>query len=145
MARAETSRDIDRPISDVYAYVADPGRQPEWAALVLEVRGTRGGPAREGDTFTVAAKFLGRRLETTYRVTAADENRLLAYKSTEGPVPHAWTFTFEPEGDATRVTSEVEGEPGGFFALAAPLVENAMRRQMETDLATLQALLESRA
>jgi hypothetical protein len=38
----------------------------------------------------------------------------------------------------------VEGEPGGFFKLADPLIERALKRQIRADLETLKDLLKAR-
>ena len=62
-----------------------------------------------------------------------------------GPVPDQdWTYTFEEMPAGTRLTRAVEGEPGGFFKLAEPLIERALKRQVRTDLETLKDLLEAR-
>jgi carbon monoxide dehydrogenase subunit G len=53
--------------------------------------------------------------------------------------------TYEPEGEGTRINVVMEGEPGGFFKLAEPLVERAIRREMETNFATLKDVLESQS
>jgi hypothetical protein len=42
------------------------------------------------------------------------------------------------------LTRAVEGEPGGFFKLADPLIERALKRQVRNDLETLKDLLEAR-
>ena len=39
----------------------------------------------------------------------------------------------------------MEGEPGGFFKLAQPLVERAIRRELEANFATLKDILEARS
>ena len=62
-----------------------------------------------------------------------------------GPIPDQdWTYTFEEVLVGTRLTRAVEGEPGGFFKLADPLIERALKRQVRTDLETLKDLLEAR-
>jgi hypothetical protein len=47
------------------------------------------------------------------------------------------------DGGSTRFTQTFEAEVGGFFRLAQPLVERAISRQTEADMATLKDLLES--
>ena len=72
------------------------------------------GPVREGDTFTAAIKFLGRRFETPYERTTYEPDRLFKERAAGGPIPdQEWTYTFEQvPGGATRLTRAVEGEPG---------------------------------
>ena len=100
---------------------------------------------REGDAFTAVIKFLGHRLETPYERTSHEPNRRFTELATGDPLPYQrWTYTFEEVPGRTRLTRIVEGEPGGFFKLADPLIERALERQVSPDLATLNDLLEAR-
>jgi uncharacterized membrane protein len=143
--RVEENIEIDRPVEEVFAYVANPENLPEWSGPAIEVKDVPG-PLKEGDTFIVVAKFLSRRFETPYGRISYEPNRRYTDRATGGPVPDQdWTYTFEEvAGDTTRVTRAVEGEPGGFFKLAGPLIERALKRQVRADLETLKDLLEAR-
>ncbi len=142
--RVENSITIERPIEKVFDYVSDPENLPEWSSIVLEVHKEGPSQPEEGDRFTSVAKFLGRRFETPFEVTARRPPRLHSHKSTGGPMPQEWTRTFEETaGGGTRLTQVVEGEPGGFFRLAGPLLERAGSRQFRADLENLKDLLEA--
>ncbi|HZY57127.1 MAG TPA: hypothetical protein VFE09_04940 [Rubrobacteraceae bacterium] len=67
----------------------------------------------------------------------------LSFRSTGGPVPQEFTYTFEPTLEGTHLTQSVEAEPGTFFRLTGPLFEAAGRRQINNDLETLKDLLEA--
>jgi uncharacterized membrane protein len=68
--RVEESVEINRPLEEVYEYVANPENLPEWSGIVQEVHKEAQGQPREGERFTIVAKFLGRRFETPMEVTA---------------------------------------------------------------------------
>jgi uncharacterized membrane protein len=143
--RVDESIEIDLPVEEVFAYVAKPENLPEWSNLAVEVKDDPGQPG-VGDTFTTVGKSLGRRFETTYERISIKPNQRYTDRATGGPVPdQAWTYAFEelPAG-STRLTRAVEGEPGGFFKLADPLIERALKRQVRVDLETLKDLLEAR-
>ncbi len=142
--RVEESVEIDRPMEEVYEYVANPENLPEWAGIVIETRKGTPGPLLEGSIFTSVGKFLGRRIESPFEVTAHEFPRFHSHKSTGGPFPTEWTLTFEEVAGGTRYTQVAEGEPGGFFGLAGPLLERVGRRQFRTDLENLKDLLEAR-
>ena len=78
------------------------------------------------------------------RIEAYEPPRRFALKVTSGPVPFRFEQTIEPEGDGTRISVVAEGEPGGFFKLAEPLVERAVKREIEGNTETLKDILESR-
>ena len=145
MLRSEESAQINRPVEEVFSYVSTVESQPEWATPPIEVRKDTPGPPKEGDTFTYVAKFLGRRFETPFRITSIEPNRQFSYRATGGPLPdQRWTHTFEEVSGGTRYTMVLEGEPGGFFRLAEPLIQKAVNRQFRADLGTLKDMLESR-
>jgi uncharacterized membrane protein len=143
--RIEESVEINRPVEEVYKYVANPENLPQWTGTVIETRTETPGPLLEGSTFTSVAKFLGRRIESPFEVTAHEFPRLHSHKSTGGPLSTAWTLTFEEVAGGTRYTQVAEGEPGGFFGLVGPLLERMGRRQLRTDLENLKDLLEARS
>jgi hypothetical protein len=126
-------------------YVANPENLPEWSGLAIEVKGAPEPPS-EGDTFTAVGKFLGRRFETPYERISVEPNRRFTDRAAGGPIPdQEWTYTLEEVSEgATRLTRAAEGEPGGFFKLADPLIERALKRQVRADLETLKDLLEAR-
>jgi len=142
MIRIENSIVVNRPPEEVFAYATDPANLPEWQASALEARVD--GPMQAGATGTVVRKLLGRRMETTVRFDEYEVPRKFALQATSGPVHFRVQQTFEPEGEGTRVSIVMEGEPGGFFKLAEPLVERALRREIEGNYATLKDILEAR-
>ena len=145
--RVEESIGIDRPVQEVIDYVSEAENFPEWTGTAIGHRGKQRapGPLRESDTFKAVIKFLGHRLETPYERTSHEPNRRFTELATAGPLPYQhWTYTFEEAPGRTRLTRVVEGEPGGVFKLADPLIERALERQVSPDLATLYDLLEAR-
>jgi ligand-binding SRPBCC domain-containing protein len=143
----EESVVINRPPEEVFDYVANRENLPEWSAPIQEVRKETQGPLlEEGARYTTVAKFLGRRFETPFEVIVHDRPRRHTDRSTGGPFPQEFTHIFEEvEGGGTRLTEVTDGEPGGFFRLAGPLLEIAGRRQFRADLDTLKDLLEAQS
>ena len=144
--RSEESVEIDRPPEEVFSYVANPENLPEWTNLVLEVRKDAEDQPNAVDRFSVVAKFLGRRFETPFEVSAHEPPRHHSDRSTGGPFEQEYIYTFEQTGaGGTRITQVVETEPGGFFKLVGPLLERAGSRQLRADLQSLKDLLEAQA
>ncbi len=144
--RVEESVDIGRPVEEVFAFATDPKTWSEWAGPVIEVRQPALGQLRQqGGKFATVNKFLGRRFETRYEVTAYEPDRRFSYRSTDGPVPHEETFNFEAvPGGGTRCTQTAEFEAGGFFGLVGPLLQRAAGRQSRNDPRTLKDLIEAK-
>ena len=97
-----------------------------------------------GTTYTSVSRLLGRRLESDIEYTAYEPNKRVAGKVTSGPIPFQFETTFEPAAEGgTKVTTGGEGDVGGFFKLAEPIVARMLKRQFETDIANLKDLLEA--
>jgi uncharacterized protein YndB with AHSA1/START domain len=143
VVRVEHSLVIERPPAEVFSYTTDPGNLPEWQSTALEARSE--GPIQQGARVTEVRKFLGRRMESEVEVTGYELNRRFELEVLSGPVPFTFEQTLEPTDGGTRVKIVLEGEPGGFFKLAEPLVERAVRRQVEADFEQLKDILEARS
>lgn len=139
MVRLEASVVINRPVEDVFAYLADVSNQPQYDSGLVEIRG---GPLRVGATVTQVRRFLGRRIEATSECTAYELNQKMAFKW-ESPFPGRAAVTFEPAGDGTRLEQAWEMEPGGFFKLAEPILQRITKREIEQILGTVKDLLEA--
>jgi len=120
MIKIEHSVVVDRPVEEVFAYATDVSKVPEWQTSALEARVD--GPMQAGATGAIVRKFLGRRMESTVRFDEYEPPRKFAIESTSGPVQFHVHQTYESEGAGARINIVMEGEPGGFFKLAEPLV-----------------------
>jgi len=65
MFRIEASCEIERPVEEVFAYLADPARIPEWNSSVLECRVEQPGPIRVGTRIRTLGRILGRHFDST--------------------------------------------------------------------------------
>jgi uncharacterized protein YndB with AHSA1/START domain len=143
MVTVEETVVVERPIEQVFAYVTDPARIPEWQSSALEAHLDGEGPMRAGSTVLEKRKFLGRRLESTMEVLEYEPPHRFRIKASSGPVPFDVTNTFSTAEGGTRISAVVEGEPGGFFRLAEPLVARAVARELRNNLETLKDVLEA--
>jgi len=145
MIKIETSIVINCSIEEVFAFVTDVEKMPQWSAELLEVKKTSEGPVGVGTTFSAVAKFLGRRMENDHEVSEYEPNSKFAFMPTSGPVQMEAKYTFESVAGGTKVSVVAEAETGGFFKLAEPILARMGKRQYETNFANLKDLLEIQA
>lgn len=144
MVHVEERVTINRPIEEVFTYLSDLERQPEWVRNASEVRKTVGGPTKVGTTFHVVGKTLGRPMESDCEVTEYDPPSVYAWRGTSGPIRLEMRFTLTAEGPlTTRVTQAAEAEAGGAFRLARPILARGMKREFAVELGALKRHLES--
>jgi len=143
MVRFEFAIDVDRPPSEVFAYITDTDRVSEWQSSAVEARWQ--GEKAQGTRIREVRKFLGRRMETELEVTEYEPDRRFGLRAVSGPVPYSVTQVLEPRNGGTRLMFVGEGEPGGFFKLAEPIVGRVAERQFKSDFETLKDILEGSA
>lgn len=137
--RFEHELEIERPPEDVYAFLSDPAKLPEWQGGVEEV-------AVLGERrFREVRTFMGRRAASEVEVTAAEPPREFAIRVVSGPVRVAARHALARVGPGrTRLRVEVEADPGSIPRLAAGVAARAARRQSEKDFRRLKEILEAR-
>ena len=144
MITIEHSVVISRPVQEVFAFLTEHEHDTEWRSGLVEWKGTSEGPTQVGSTSSEVLQFLGRRMETSYEITEYEENKVLGFKTTSGPIPMEGSYSVESTEAGTKLSFKISGEPGGLFKLAEPLVARTAKRQIETDFNNLKDLLESR-
>jgi uncharacterized protein YndB with AHSA1/START domain len=145
MLNIEKTIVINRPLEEVFAFVAQGENWSQWAAELVETTKTSEGPLAVGTTYTHVAQMLGRRIENGYQVTEYEPNRRVSMKATSGPIPADTDLRFESVDAGTKVTLRAQAEIGGVFKLAEPIVARIMGRQQDANFANLKDLLEAQA
>lgn len=144
VVRAEESIVVERPIEEVFAYLTDLERVPEWQTNVLFLQ-LQSGSLRPGAQLVELRKFLGRKIESVVEVTEYDPPHRYTIKTQSGPIPFEISNVLSESGGGTRIDAAVEGEPGRFFGLIEWRVVKAVERELWNSLATLKDILEARA
>jgi uncharacterized protein YndB with AHSA1/START domain len=143
--KVEHSVVIDRPVEDVFRYVTTYERHPEWRIETEQTEETSEGPTGVGSTGREVSRVLGRKIEADTVITEYEPGRRLMAETTSGPFPIRAGHVTEPVEQGTRYTFVVEGEPGGFFKLAEPILRRIVNRQVETNVMNLKDLMEAGA
>lgn len=142
MVSMKVSIVINRPLSDVFASLADLEKNVIWRSGTVEAKKTSPGPIGVGTTYRMVNSAFGRRMEGEAEVTEFEPNRRCVTKNRSG-VEIETERIFEPIEGGTRVTFFVKADLTGFFQLAEPLVAGMGRRRLESDVADLKDLIES--
>jgi uncharacterized protein YndB with AHSA1/START domain len=139
---AENSVTINRPLHEVFAFVADKENDPRWRPGVAEIK-------RESGDGTVGTKYRqlihgpgGRSIPADIEITGYEPGKRLAFRATAGPVRPEGSFDFVEEGGATRVTFRLDAELAGMKKLMAPMVGKSMRNEVQS-LDRLKQILET--
>ena len=121
MIRIQASVTINRPLEEVFRFMTNHQNALQWQSGLLEARVTND-VVGVGKTWVDVVQFLGRRIGVASELTEYEPLRVVGFKSTSGPIPLEGRYAFEPDGAGTKVTFTLQGEAGGFFKLAEPIV-----------------------
>jgi uncharacterized protein YndB with AHSA1/START domain len=143
--RSESRVTIASSVPEVWAYLCDVGRWPEWAPTVRESWVGGGAPLRPGSRVEQRAKLIfGLTRHREQNVTAVEAPRRLAFAGPMGTSAARWGMELEPMDDGkTEAMMWVEVDLEGVMrAIPGRLLEGRIRRVMDREMAAIKAAVE---
>lgn len=124
MAPIVASVEVGRPPRDVFAYVTDPARLPEWQSSVAHAEMRGDSPPTAPSRFTTTTRIGGAEQVSTLEITDITPPRTWAVRGVDGPVRVMANVTVEPLDDSarSRVTISLDFEGHGAGKMLVPLV-----------------------
>ncbi len=95
---------IDRPLEQVFAFVANAETAPSWQTALMEVLRTSDGAIGVGTTYRAWRAELREHVAVILEITAYEMNTKVSFERVWGEVRCCETYTFRAIGDGTRVT-----------------------------------------
>jgi hypothetical protein len=144
--RSESRLTIAGSVPEVWAYLCDVGRWPEWAPTVREAWVAGGAPLQPGSRVEQRAKLIFG--STRYRaqyVTVVEAPRRLAFAGPMGTSAARWGMEFEPIGGSqTDAMMWVEVDLQSLMrVIPGRVLEGRIRRVMDQEMAAIKAAVES--
>ena len=144
--RTESRITIASSIGEVWDYVCDVGRWPEWAPTVLECWVRGGGPLQPGSRVDQRAKDLGRTHPRSQEVTAVEAPRSVAFAGRMGTSASRWGMELEPLDDKqTDAKMWIEIDLAGTMRAVPGLFKGSIQRVSDREMAAIKAAVESDA
>jgi len=142
--RTESRITIARNVGEVWEYVCDVGRWPQWAPTVLECWVHGGGPLQPGSRVDQRAKDLGRPHPRSQEVTAVEAPRYVAFAGTMGPSASRWAMELKPVDDRqTDALMWVEVDLAGVMRAVPGLLKGSIQRVSDREMVAIKAAVES--
>lgn len=136
---------IDRPRSEVFDFLAQGERLPEYIDDFETVTHEEPGEPARGHVYSYRMK---RGAEGTFEWTEFQPHDKLSWsgprvKQGPGSMRPVGYWQLSDEGPGTRVKLVMEPEPGGLFKLLAPVMKSQMTKGNQRGLENLKRILES--
>jgi carbon monoxide dehydrogenase subunit G len=142
MINLDLSTLIDRPVKEVFVFVADPNNMSKWNSTVVSLEQITPGAVGVGTKFKSVGEMMGRRIEGEMQVTAYEPDAKCGYQVNAGPMQVNLAITFKTVGTGTKINLNAQGNPGGIFKLAEGVLAGRVKSMMEENLARLKSVLE---
>jgi polyketide cyclase/dehydrase/lipid transport protein len=145
--RTESRITIASSVRDVWAYVCDVRRWPEWAPTVLECWVRGGAPLQPGSRVEQRAKDLWWTHGRSQEVTAVEAPRYVAFAGPMGMSAARWGMELAPVDDRqTDAKMWIEVDLAGIMrAVPAGMLKGRVQRVSDREMAAIKAAVESAA
>jgi hypothetical protein len=152
MIRSESRIAIEGSVPEVWAYLCDVGRWPEWAPTVAEGWVAGGAPLQPGARVEQKAKLpFGLTRFRAQQVTVVEEPSRLAFAGPLGTSTARWGMELEPlngsrDGRHTDAMMWVEVDLRNVMrAIPGGVLNGRIRRVMDAEMAAIKSAVESDA
>jgi uncharacterized protein YndB with AHSA1/START domain len=121
---------IDRPIEEVFAFLADGENDPKFSPRVLEIAKTTEGPPGVGTVYASTVKDAGVKTKREFKITEFERPTRIRWTEVSKNLVSApeGGYDLAPEGTGTRVTIFNVLEGHGVGKLIAPLALRSARK-----------------
>jgi uncharacterized membrane protein len=145
MIRIEGEIVINRPVDEVFDFVADARNEPLYNPQMLRSEKLTPGPIGLGTQFRDEIKSMGRPAEITIEIVGYERPRRLTDSIRMSTMDIRGGLTFDPVPAGTRMRWSWELTPRGVFKLLTPMVARIGRRQEQRIWGDLKRVMEAQA
>jgi hypothetical protein len=145
--RTESRIKIASSVPEVWAYLCDVRRWPEWAPTVLACRVRGGGPLQPGSWVEQRAKgILGLHRGRSQQVTVVEAPRHVAFAGPMGTSAARWGMELEPVDDnQTDAMMWIEVDLAGIMRAVPGILKGRIQRVSDQEMVAIKAAVESAA
>jgi uncharacterized membrane protein len=144
MINVQESIVINRPIEDVFAFVANFENHPQWESNFQKVKLITSTPSGVGTKYQCDLRLRGQTVTSMFEITEYALNKKIAFVSEPaGPAKANGSFLFEAVPGGTKITLVPRPEFRGLFKLMEPMMAGYVRKQNQDHLKKLKNILET--
>lgn len=132
---------INRPIGDVFVFLADAENDPKWREGILKIKRISG----EGKGARYNQVMVGpgnRKVAADIEITDFRKDKLISFQAITGPIRPKGHYALTPVGSSTRVEFRLEVELRGIKKLLSGMVQKTMTSEVAY-IDNLKRVLES--
>jgi uncharacterized protein YndB with AHSA1/START domain len=144
MVRIEGESVINRPVEDVFDFVADERNEPRYNPKMRRAELISEGPIGVGTRFRAETASMGRAVQMVIEFTGFERPRRIEETVHMSSMDLQGAMTFDPVPEGTSMHWAWDLKPRGMLKMMGPLVARMGRRGEQTIWGSLKHLLEAR-
>ena len=102
---------INRPATDVFAFVAEPRNMPRWYDAVERVTEVTPRTATQAASYRITRSLPGGRADNIVEVTESTPNLTVTFESREGPTPYRYRYANPTATEASSPSTQTSRAP----------------------------------
>lgn len=149
MPKVEIVQAIGSPQQQVWEFISDIERAPEWVVVMKSLLKTTDNPVREGTVYWESSKIGIKETESEWEVTYFDPPHMQVHECDESDFKATLTMRVEDNGDGTSTlfhTTEYQMMPNARFVgglLEALFIKRLMNRKLNESVENCKRMIES--
>jgi len=141
MIQHEVTIHINRPVEQVFAFLADAKNLRTWQSNLVENEQLTEEPLGVGTRFREVRRMGPRQSEIQAEITVFEPNKRFATKTLTKPQVTV-NYAFEAEDGGTRLTNKFVMLTSGFMRLLEPLIASSIKKDTDSDFEKLKRVIE---
>jgi len=142
MIQHEVTIHLNRPVEQVFAFLADTGKLSTWQSNLIKMELLTEGPLRAGSRFREVRRLGRRESEIQAEITAFEPNKRFETKTVTKPQVTV-SYSFEAEDGGTLLRHKFVMLTSGMMRLLEPLIAGSIKKDTRLDFQKLKRILES--
>ena len=142
MIQHEVTIHLRRPVEQVFAFLADYQNLRTWQSDLIENEQLTEGPLRVGTRFREVRRTGPGQSEIQGEITDFEPNKRFSTRTITKPQVTV-SYSFEGEGNGTRLSYKFIMLTSGMMRLLEPLISGSIKKDTNSDFQTLKHILES--
>jgi uncharacterized protein YndB with AHSA1/START domain len=142
MIQHEVTIHLNRPVEQVFAFLADTGKVSTWQSNLIELKPLTEGPLRVGSRFREIRRLGRKESEIQGEITVFEPNKRFETKTITKPQVTV-SYSFEAENGGTRLKHKFVMLTTGLMRLLEPLIAGSIKKESASDFETLKRILEN--
>lgn len=127
---------------EVFTFISNMENNPLWQQGMASCKIIGNTPLRVGQEYLQQAKFLGRQIDSHFKVIEYEENYLIKATTLESSFPITFTRIVTGDENNCRVQVYVEGDSSKFYKILEPMVQRMVYKSIHRDYYRLKDIME---